>query len=174
MARLTAVALLTLLLAALAPVGRAAAACDPDDRPLPERIEEARHVWKGKVTGTQDGGRVAIVEIQEVWKGEAAEERVRILQDGAEPTSNDRTWVADGTYLIFPRLEEDGEWHDSACSPTTEWSAELAELRPAGAGTAETGGEEEEPDSAPRSIVLLAIFAGALGLAGVAFRRRTS
>lgn len=171
MARLLAVALLTTLVALLAAVP-SWASCVEDERPLEERIEEATHVWKGTVTGSQEGGRVAIVQVEEVWKGEGPDgERVRILADSEEPTSTDRTWTVDQTYLIFPRPEEDGEWHDSACSATREWSGDLASLRPTGAGTAATGGEEEEPDSGPRSLVLVAIFAGVLGLAGLAFRR---
>lgn len=168
--RTTTVLLLAVLVTALLPATVALAQCTPDEQPLEEHIADAEHVWKGTVSGTQDGARTAILTIDEVWKGEPAEDRVRILPDSEEPTPEDRTWVEDETYLVFPRLEEDGEWHDSTCSPTRVWEPELADLRPAGAGTASTGGAEEPEESTPQALILAAIVGGSLLLVTLGMR----
>lgn len=175
------VPLLALLLALALPTTAASASCLFDDRPVEDRIGEFEYVFKGRVAGLRDEDRTARFEVEEVWRGALGPEIVVFggpVQDAGfgqtVATSNDRTWIGGATYLVFAGSEDRG-LVDNACSPTREWSDELAAARPA---------DWTEPESTivddvegPSGLGALGIIGGAvLGIAGVgalvAHRRR--
>lgn len=135
--RRSATVLALLLLATLAlPLTGTSASCLFDDRPVEERIGEFEYVFKGRVAGLRDEDRTARFEVQEVWRGALGPEIV--VFGGPEQdagfgqtvaTSNDRAWTGGATYLVFAQSEPRG-LVDNACSPTREWSDDLAAARP--------------------------------------------
>lgn len=177
--------LLIVLVVALpaAAASHAAASCMLDERPLEVQVEAATAVFKGQVTGLRDDGVTARFRVEEVWKGPDLPAEV-VVHGGPEQsgpfgtttvTSVDRSWTAGATYLVFPRIEG-SDLRDDSCSPTREWSAELAAARPADAH-APTGTAAGDPgaDSGVSwwLVPAAALAAGGAGVvATVAWRRR--
>lgn len=136
MRRTTPVLLIALVLGLLAPVGAASASCVFIDRPVEERLSEFTYVFKGRVIGLRDDDRTARFAVEEVWRGTLGPETV--VYGGPEQdagfgetvaTSVDRSWTGGATYLVFAGTEPRG-LVDNACSPTQEWTDELAAARP--------------------------------------------
>jgi hypothetical protein len=153
--------------AILLPAPAALASCAMDPRPIEAQIAEADIVFVGTVTGLQDNGLTARFAVEEVWRGDVpAVIVVRGGEDAAlgapvSSTSVDRTWTNDTRYLVVP-VADGGELRDNACSPTREWSDELAAARPADA-TTPTG------DTSSNRALLVGVGAAAvLAAAGVA------
>jgi hypothetical protein len=118
----------SLLLGSVAP---AAASCVMPP-PIEEAVQNADLAFVGTVTGLANDGRWATVAVAEVWIGPDLPPIVEV-RGGPDPgtfSSVDRAFVARTTYLFLPSISE-GAIHDSSCSSTTEWTADLARLRPA-------------------------------------------
>lgn len=117
----------SLLLGSVAP---AAASCVMPPS-IEEAVQNADLVFVGTVTGRANDGRWATVAVAEVWIGPDLPPIVEV-RGGPDPgtfSSVDRAFVARTTYLFLPSIS-DGAIHDSSCSSTTEWTADLARLRP--------------------------------------------
>lgn len=176
--------LLVTLVAALPQLvaSAALASCAIDERPLELQLAEAPAVFKGRVTAVRNDGVTARFAVEEIWKGPALPPEI-VVHGGPEPsglfggtsaTSVDRSWAVGVTYLVFPRGEGD-RLEDDSCSPTREWSPELAAARPDDArppAAAEAG----DPGGLPVAVWALggAAVVGGLLAAAVAFRRRAS
>lgn len=144
--------------------GAATASCAVDERSLEEQLAEASVAFVGTVTDVRHD-TTAQFEVTEVWLGDVPE-RVVVLGGPDEPgvaTSVDRTWTVGTTYLVVPTVA-DGELHDNSCSPTREWSEDLAEVRPAAAH--EPDPVDEAGGGIPTGVVVGGVI-GALALAVV-------
>lgn len=186
MRRLVRTLLLVTLATALPQLVAAApahASCAFDERPLELQLEEAPAVFKGRVTAVRNDGVTARFAVEEVWKGPPLPPEI-VVHGGPEPsgifgttsaTSVDRSWTVGVTYLVFPRGGGD-RLEDNSCSPTREWSAELAAARPDDArpptavGPPEQGGVRVAPWTAALGGV--AVVAGVWAVV-LAFRRRS-
>ncbi|MES2210214.1 MAG: hypothetical protein V4515_08520 [Chloroflexota bacterium] len=95
-------------------------------------------VFVGRVTDIANGGRSAVVEVSEVWRGDVPTPLT--VNGGADPTNpgeDDRMFELGTTYLFVPVQFDDLRQAvvvDSVCSSTTPWSDDLARLRPANVG----------------------------------------
>jgi hypothetical protein len=102
---------------------------------LEDAIKTADIVFVGTVVETANRNTWATVQVEEVWRGPDQPARV-VVQGGPAgnaATSIDRSFAVGVKYLFFPRANDAGALGDNICSNTTEWSAELAGLRPADA-----------------------------------------
>ncbi|MCA1711826.1 MAG: hypothetical protein LC789_09425 [Actinobacteria bacterium] len=181
------ITVVALALGLLVPATAASASCILDERPLAAKVDEAKIVFVGRVTGLRDNDRIAQFAVEEVWKGRVPPEVV-VHGGPGDPqmaTSNDRTWVADQRYLVFP-YREGGRLMDNFCTPTAEWRPAMARARPEGAVRADDTASPSEPapEGTERATTLpvvtstpwLAIAIGAavvgLGAAALVFARR--
>ena len=164
-------------LAGLATASPASADCDPAG-PVERVLPKADVAFVGSVTATD--GSVARFAVAEVWAGDLPDVvEIRGLNDGlagrggaagpAPIVEDDRLWTVGQTYLVLP-VVEGAVLRDQACTATTEWSAELAGLRPADArivAAEEAGGVSVPPAVlAAGGVLLLVIIVSVL-----AFRR---
>lgn len=123
--------------------GSAAASCAADPRSLDEQLAEAPVAFVGTVADVRHE-TTASFRVDEVWKGDVPAQ-VTVFGGPDEPgtaTSVDRYWQAGATYLVVPQVT-DGELHDNSCSPTREWSEDLAAGRPATAHAPQPAPEPE-------------------------------
>lgn len=100
-----------------------------------EALLSADIVFVGTVTATANRDAWATVQVEEVWRGPDQPTTV-VIQGGPAgnaATSVDRAFVVGTRYLFFPYAAEGGALTDNSCTSTTEWSGELAALRPADA-----------------------------------------
>lgn len=179
------VLLVSLLLALVLPATAADASCLFDDRPVDERLDEFPYVFRGTVTGLGDEGRTASFRVEEVWRGELGPEVVVYggpAQDGLSgevvATSVDRTWQGDATYLVMARVDDRGLVDDS-CSPTREWTDDLAVALPADGhapdpALAADDAEEDPSGLDPLGLTGLAVLVGAVAAAALVLARRRS
>lgn len=147
---------------------------------IDEAVRDADLVFLGTVTSLSNNDRWATVTVEEVWKGPdlAPVVEVRGGPGGNAASSVDRSFLAGTRYLFLPFIAE-GVLQDSACSSTTQFTAELSRLRPATARQPVT--PAPDPDTAApfdtASLLLpaaLIIGAGVLVFGGVlVLRRRT-
>lgn len=104
--------------------------------PIDNAMQTADVVFVGAVRATSNGDRWAEVTVQEIWRGPDLPATV-VVQGGPEgnmATSVDRSFRVGATYLFFPSVDAaSGVLSDTSCSPTTEWTPDLARLRPADA-----------------------------------------
>jgi hypothetical protein len=167
-AAVTALALLT---------GRAPASCAPPASPAPA-ISAAPIVFVGTVTAADNGGRVATVQVSDVWKGASVGTVVRVVGTpdlGAAATSVDRTYARGEQYLFVPDGGSSTDFQDNQCTATQAYSASLAVLRPAAApgtpaGTTYGGGF-------PVALMVVVVVLAAVMFAGITLltrRRRGS
>ena len=132
-----------------------------------EELARVRVAFVGTVAAVN--GSTATFDVAEVWKGDvgAVAEVGGAFDDGSFG-EDDRGWNVGATYLVLPYVDG-GSLRDTICSATTEWTDELAALRPAGAET-----RVGEPAPSGPSMLLLGIglvvvlFAG---ISWIAFRR---
>ena len=137
--------------------------------PLDDVLPAAPIAFVGTVV--EVAAPVAFFEVREVWAGEVGHTvEVHGLTSGVQFSEDDRQWEAGATYLVLP-YSDGGVLRDSICTATTEWTDDLAALRPADAThpcTRRTGprvGAHGAPGSSPWSSQLVA------GISWVAFRR---
>lgn len=164
--RLTAASILVITLAALGAVP-VAADCNLAG-PVQEVLPTAEVAFVGTVSEVI--GAMARFEVHEVWAGPVGHTvEVHGLASGVEFTEDDRHWEAGTTYLVLP-YTEGGDLRDSICTATTEWTEDLAALRPADAVIHEPA--EPAEASVPMAIPLAAVALAVVALVSiVAFRR---
>lgn len=148
--------------------------------PVEEAVRDAEIAFVGTVTSVANSGRWAMVAVEEVWKGPdlAPVVELRGGPEGNTATSVDRSFTAGTRYLFLPFIAE-GVLQETACSSTTEFTADLARLRPATARSPVPA--TPEPDAAPpfdaASLLVpaaLVVGAGVLVFgAALVLRRRT-
>lgn len=157
---------------AVAAILPAAASCMADDRGLEEVLAEADLVFVGTVADVRHG-TTAQFDVEEVWKGDVPA-RVTVLGGPDEPdmvTSVDRTWRPGTRYLVVP----DGAarvLHDSQCSPTREWTDDLAEFRPPTAGAPQPVASPGGPSQGMVMAVAAAVLVLAVAATAVVVRPR--
>jgi hypothetical protein len=151
-----------LVAAALAGIAAPAHARCADLLTPKEALESHDVVFVGQVIETVGGGRVAVVEVQSIWKGGDIIGVTRV--EGGEPDSpsgDDRTFETGQQYVFFPR-NDDPPFRDDGCTPTTELTDEVARLQPEDARAPRSG----------RSDSLFAVLVIAIVAAGVYQARR--
>lgn len=143
---------------------------------IEEHLERAEIVFIGTVVSLADSDRTAVVDVEEVWRGEEIPARVTVYgaadpDDPTMMTSVDRVYASSTRYLFAVTLDE-GRLRDDSCTATREWSEDLAALRPTTVTTPVP--VESDPGAgvpAPAIAIVLAVIAiGAVGL--LAFRSR--
>lgn len=102
--------------------------------PIDNPVATADIVFVGTVSATSNGNRWATVAVQEVWRGPDMPATV-VIQGGPAgnaATSVDRSFQVGTTYLFFPNVDSGtGALTDNSCSSTTEFTEDMAKLRPA-------------------------------------------
>jgi hypothetical protein len=133
------------------------------DRPTPkEALESNEVVFVGQVLETVELGRVAVVEVESIWKGGDIIGVTRVEGAGGDSASrDDRTFETGQSYVFFPRNDKP-PFRADACTATTELTAEMARLEPEDAHAPESG----------RSNSLLVVIVVAIVAAGVLQARR--
>lgn len=177
-------AILAILAAAAA--GPVAADCDLAGPPE-EVLPTARIAFVGRAIAVN--GPIARFAVIEVWAGQVGEVvEVRGLFDPPDPkavgqdvrqrvevidqvariqfSEDDRQWVEGAVYLVIPFVDS-GVLRDHICTATTEWTDELAALRPATAQTVEI-----PAPMAPIFIGVVAVAIMALSILGFRHPRR--
>ncbi len=110
--------------------GTVAADCEPAG-PLEDVLPNAPVAFVGTVVDLQPP--MAVLEVHEVWAGDVARSvEVHGLTSGVQFSEDDRPWEEGVTYMVVP-IVEGGVLRDSICTATTEWTDDLAALRPADA-----------------------------------------
>jgi len=163
---------------ALLGAARVAADCQPAGTPA-EVLPNAEIAFVGEVVDV--GEATARIAVTEVWAGDVgAVVEVRGLGDegrGPElgvaegPSEDDRRWVLGTTYLILP-FTDGNILRDHICTATTEWTDELAALRPADARVLADPAVNADPPVMLLGIALVGV--GAIGVSWFAFRRRSA
>jgi hypothetical protein len=170
-ARWRAIGSVLLILAALSPiglVGPAAASCAPTP-PLELALPTAQVAFVGTVTSTTNANRWVTVRVEERWRGPELPETVEV-RGGAEPgtaTSVDRSYSL-GRYLFVVRSGA-GYLVDDLCTPTTQWTDDLARHRPPTVRPNLTGGEGESPTITFGTVAPVAALVIALIIAVIAY-----
>ena len=157
-------ALLEALLVGAALVGIAApahAACAEPSTPK-EALASNDVVFAGRVIETTGRGRVAVVEVQSIWKGGGILGVTRVEGgDVDSPSRDDRIFETGREYVFFPR-NDDPPFRDDRCSATTELTDAVARLEPEDARAPRSG----------RGSSFLVVLVAALVAAGVFQARR--
>ena len=146
--------------------------------PVEEAAKTAEIVFVGTVAETSNHNSWASVVVEETWRGpdQPAAVIVKGGPAGNMATSVDRFFEVGLKYLFFPYADEAGGLADNGCTNTVEWTADLAQLRPAdarqplGATVAEEGFDLAGA-IAPLGVAVL--VGGALLVAGLLARGRT-
>lgn len=167
--RMRRIALPVIALSALAAAPSAASASCVF-APTAAAVAQADIVFVGTVTATAQGELWATVRVEEVWRGPdlPAVLQVHGGQGGNIATSVDRAFEVGVKYLFAPGQLENGVAIDNACSPTREWDAGLAALRPATAHPP-IGGAALPPQPGFDLVRVLAPVAVALLVVGALF-----
>lgn len=105
--------------------------CDPAGRPA-DVLPDAEVAFVGDVVEVR--GSVAQISVREVWAGNvgAVVEVHGLGDEGRGPSEDDRRWERGTTYLVLP-ASNGAVLRDHICTATSEWTDELAALRPANA-----------------------------------------
>ena len=157
-------ALLAALLVAAVLVGIAASAHAGCAEPLSPKEALASNdvVFTGRVIETAGGGRVAVVEVDSIWKGAGILAITRVEGGDVEsPSRDDRTFETGQQYVFFPRNDHP-PFRDDRCSATTELTDAVARLEPDDAHDPRSG----------RSNSFLVVLVVAIVAAGVFQARR--
>lgn len=121
--------------------GPALASC-AEPLPIDEAISAAQTVFVGTVSELRFGDRVALFDVEDIWKGappatvvvsggpslsdlEAAQ-----AEGGDMATSVDRVYQAGGTYLVVSYASDGSTLSDNACSATQLFTSDLEAFRP--------------------------------------------
>jgi hypothetical protein len=160
-----------LAVAALAVAPRLVAADCMMPPPLEQAIQEGESVFVGTVTVLRQDGRLATVQVEEVWRGPDLPEMVEVRggPEAGMATSIDRHYAGGMRYLfVVSIVAEAGVRYlsDNSCTSTSEWRDAMAPLRPvdvrqplpAGAGEGDAGGADLVP------VVLAAMLALVVGV----------
>jgi hypothetical protein len=146
-------------LAGIAPSSHAACAEPPGPK---EALASNDVVFAGRVIETAGRGRVAVVEVQSIWKGEDLLGVTRVEGGDVEaPSRDDRTFETGQQYVFFP-LNDRPPFRDDRCSATTELTDAVARLEP----------DDARAPRAGHSNSFLVVLVAALVAAGVFQVRR--
>jgi hypothetical protein len=152
------------LVVAAALVGIAApshAACAEPPAPK-EALASNDVVFAGRVIETAGRGRVAVVEVQSIWKGGNILGVTRVEGGDVESLSrDDRTFETGQQYVFFPRNDRP-PFRDDRCSATTVLTEAVARLEPDDARAPRSG----------RSNSFVVVLVAAIVAAGVFQARR--
>jgi hypothetical protein len=147
--------------------------------PVEEAAQTAEIVFVGTVAETSNHNSWASVVVEETWRGpdQPAAVIVKGGPAGNMATSVDRFFEVGVKYLFFPYVDEAGGLADNSCTNTVQWSADLAQLRPADArqplgATEAEGGFDVGSVIAPLGVAIL--VGGVLLVAGLLARGRTA
>jgi hypothetical protein len=145
--------------------------------PVEEAVQTSEIVFVGTVAETSNHNSWASVVVEETWRGpdQPAAVIVKGGPAGNMATSVDRFFEVGVKYLFFPYADEAGGLADNSCTNTVQWSADLAQLRPADArqplGATEAQGFDVAGVVAPLGVAML--VGGVLLVAGLLARGRT-
>jgi hypothetical protein len=146
--------------------------------PVQDAARTAEIVFVGTVAESSNHNTWASVVVEEVWRGpdQAAAVIVKGGPEGNMATSVDRFFEVGVKYLFFPHADEAGGLADNSCTNTVQWSADLAQLRPADARQPLGATQAEEGFDvagviAPLGVAVL--VGGVLLVAGLLARGRT-
>ena len=146
--------------------------------PVEEAAKTAEIVFVGTVVETSNHNSWASVVVEETWRGPDLPAAVVVKGGpaGNMATSVDRFFEVDVKYLFFPYADEAGDLADNSCTNTVQWSADLAQLRPADARMPQAETEAEMFDAgsviAPLGVAIL--VGGVLLVAGLLARGRSA
>jgi hypothetical protein len=147
--------------------------------PVEEAAQTAEIVFVGTVAETSNHNSWANVVVEEIWRGpdQPAAVVVKGGPAGNMATSVDRAFEAGVRYLFFPYPDETGGLADNSCTNTVQWSADLAQLRPADSRQP-LGATEAEARFDIGSVIaplgVAVLVGGALLVAGLLARGRTA
>lgn len=141
-----------------------------------EMLAAAEVVFVGRVLATTNMDRWASVGVEEIWQGPELPERVEVI-GGEGPgvgSSVDRHYE-NGIRYLFALDVRGGTLHDTACTMTRPWEADLVRLRPAAVRRpvpaspqeAETGARRAEPNLPLMTASGLLVVVGGIGLFGI-------
>jgi hypothetical protein len=131
-------------------------------RPPEDALRSNDVVFTGQVIETVAGGRVAVVEVQSIWKGGDILSVARVEGgDVDSPSRDDRTFETGLEYVFFP-LNDKPPFRENGCTATTELTPEVARLEPEDARAPTPGGSNP----------LLAVVIVAIVAAGIYQARR--
>lgn len=123
--------MLAAVVATLFAADPAEASCGPS-APTPQRLQQATVVFVGRVVTTTNEGRTAHVRVEQVWKGAPVSDRVTVKggpDDESARSSVDRSFRAGVRYLFVPE-RAGGQFRDTSCSATVEYSGAVAQFVP--------------------------------------------
>ncbi len=148
--------------------------------PLDESVAASPVVFVGDVVAVDNDGRLARVQVTEIWKGDVPEGTVEVLGGAEGPgmvTSVDRSYRNNTTYLfVLYEGMKGGRFHDNICTATQPYKDRFADLRPASAREVPTGGPLSGDDQGVEFPLAATIGAVALvailGLMAVRMRAR--
>ena len=147
--------------------------------PVEQAVQTAEIVFVGTVAETSNHNSWASVQVEDVWRG--PDQPVAVIVKGGPAgnmaTSVDRFFEVGTKYLFFPFVDPEVGLADNSCTSTVQWSADLAQLRPADArqpiGATETeAGFDVGGLIAPLGVAIL--VGGVLLLAGLLARGRAA
>ena len=122
---------LAAIVATLFAADPAEASCGPS-APTPQRLQEATVAFVGRVETTTNEGRTAHVRVEQVWKGAPVSDRITVQggpDDENARSSVDRSFRAGVRYLFMPE-RAGGQFRDTSCSGTVEYSSAVAQFVP--------------------------------------------
>lgn len=130
LALLPALAALAVLGTLAAPSATLASCVQPPS--IQDAARSAEIVFVGTVVETANRNTWATVQVEEIWRGPDQPTTIVIRggPGGNAASSVDRTFEVGVRYLFFPYADETGGLADNSCTSTTQWSADLAALRP--------------------------------------------
>ena len=141
--------------------------------PIEESFASAPVVFTGTVVAVDQGGRVAEVEVETVYKGEVAAVVTMLGGQSLEPnvtTSVDRSFSLGVTYAFFP-VNATQPFEDNACTATSPLTPELEAIiqeLAGGPGRPPIGTVPPDANSGAATGYVLAALGGALLLAAAA------
>jgi hypothetical protein len=127
------------LLCAVAVVALASSIADASctgDVSVQDSVRSAPTVFVGTVLDVSNGGRVAAVRVDDVWRGRGIPASVDVVGSpdlNAAATSVDRTYAAGSQYLFVPDGGGPEHFTDNSCTAAQLYSGTLGARRPAGA-----------------------------------------
>jgi hypothetical protein len=146
-------------LGAMAPSSHATCGEPPSPK---EALASNDVVFAGRVIETAGGGRVAVVEVESIWKGGDLVGVTRVEGGDVEsPSRDDRTFETGLEYVFFP-LNDRPPFRDDRCSATTVLTDAVTRLEP----------DDARAPRAGRSNSFLVVLVAALVAAGVFQARR--
>ena len=146
---------------------------------LSDQLDAAKVVFVGTVVSTTDGGRLARVKVEGIWKGPSLPVHVQVSGSPAAGSSAvttvDRKYVAGQRYLFVP-VNDQSPFQDNSCTATQPYTSSLAAYSPADPRQPDaTAASDPEPDGyswLPLTVVVIVVLMLAAAASTVIFLRR--